>query len=325
MITLETNYAGLKLKNPIIISSSNLTNTPEKNQKLCAAGAGAIVLKSLFEEQINMEANSISHSDAFNNENSYLIEYIKGHKLVEYLNLIKESKAKCNIPIIASINCYDNNNWVGFAKKIAEAGADAIEINILAIQTELNYHYGDFEKKHIEVLCAVKKEINIPVIMKLGDNLTNPITLINQLYANGAAAVVLFNRFYQPNINIQSLTHTSGEVLSSRQDLSNTLRWVGIASAAVEKIDISASGGIHSAEDAIKVLLAGSTVIEICSTIYKNGMEIIQQISDGIQAWMIEKHYESLNQFRGLLNVKNLKGINTFERTQFLKYFGSAD
>ena len=243
MTDLKTTFAGLSLRNPIIISSSGLTNSVGKNKKLAEDGAGAIVLKSLFEEQIMLEADQLKDPAFYPEASDYLEEYIREHKLSEYLTLIKESKKVCPIPIIASINCYTDSEWIDFAKKIEEAGADALEINILALQSELQYTYGSFEQRHIDILRRIKQTVNIPVIMKLGDNLTNPVVLIDQLYANGAAAVVLFNRFYQPDINIEKLEHISGEIFSNASDLANPLRWIGIASAVVDKIDYAASGG----------------------------------------------------------------------------------
>ena len=197
MTDLKTTFAGLSLRNPIIISSSGLTNSVGKNKKLAENGAGAIVLKSLFEEQIMLEADQLKDPAFYPEASDYLAEYIREHKLSEYLTLIKESKKECPIPIIASINCYSDSEWIDFAKQIEAAGADALEINILALQSDVQYTYGSFEQRHIDILRHIKKTINIPVIMKLGDNLTNPVALIDQLYANGAAAVVLFNRFYR--------------------------------------------------------------------------------------------------------------------------------
>lgn len=325
MATLETTFAGLKLKNPIIVSSSGLTDSAAKNQKLCEAGAGAIVLKSLFEEQIMMEADWMGDANMYPEGSDYLVGYIREHKLGEYLNLIKESKQVCNIPIIASINCYQNADWIDFAKKIEEAGADALEINILALQTDVLYNYGTFEQRHIEILQHIKKTIQIPVIMKLGDNLTNPIALIEQLYANGAAAVVLFNRFYQPDIDIEKLTHTTGNVFSNEAELGKTLRWIGIASASVKNLDYAASGGVHSAEGMIKAILAGASAIEMCSIIYQKTPAVIQEFLATAEQWMTRKGMDSIGQFKGMLNIHDLKGINTFERTQFLKYFSSHE
>ena len=213
MTQLKTSFAGLSLRNPVIISSSSLTNSAEKNKKLELAGAGAIVLKSVFEEQIMMQAHHMATYDS-PEAGDYLSTYVRSHAIKEYIDLIQETKRLCTIPIIASINCFSSSEWTDFARTMQDAGADALELNILSLQTEKEYQYGAFEQRHIDILSSVKKHVSIPVIIKLGTNLTNPIALINQLYANGAAAVVLFNRFYQPDINIETKSYSSGEVFS---------------------------------------------------------------------------------------------------------------
>ena len=322
MTDLKTTFAGLQLKNPIIISSSGLTNSAGKNKKLAEAGAVAIVLKSLFEEQIFIEADQLK-DPTYSEGNDYLAEYIREHKLSEYLELIKESKKVCDIPIIASINCYTDSEWINFAKQIEEAGADALEINILALQSDVQYKYGSFEQRHIDILSHIKRVVKLPVIMKLGDNLTNPVTLIDQLYANGAAAVVLFNRFYQPDIDIEKMEHISGNVFSNASDLSKTLRWIGIASAMVDKIDYAASGGIHKPEAVVKAILAGASAVEVCSAIYQNTNMYIGEMTRFLQTWMEGKGFKNIAQFKGKLNAKDVQGINMWERTQFLKYFSS--
>ena len=312
MTDLKTTFAGLSLRNPIIISSSGLTNSVGKNKKLAEDGAGAIVLKSLFEEQIMLEAEQLKDPAFYPEGSDYLAEYIREHKLSEYLTLIKESKKVCPIPIIASINCYSDSEWVDFAKQIEEAGADAIEINILALQSDIQYTYGSFEQRHIDILRHIKKTVSIPVIMKLGDNLTNPVALIDQLYANGAAAVVLFNRFYQPDINIEKMIQVSGNVFSNEADLSKALRWIGIASAAVNKLDYAASGGIHSPEGVVKAILAGASAVEICSVLYQNSATIIEEYIRFLNLWMDRKGMETISQFKGIRNVNDPKGVNTF-------------
>lgn len=325
MADLKTTFAGLTLKNPVIISSSGLTNSAAKNAKLEAAGAGAIILKSLFEEQIMMEADRLRNPSYYAEGSDYLAEYIRSHQLAEYLELIKESKKACTIPVIASINCYSDSEWVDFAKQIEEAGADALEINILALQSEVQYAYGSFEQRHIDILQHVKKTIQIPVIMKLGDNLTNPVTLIDQLYANGAAAVVLFNRFYQPDIDIEKMEQTSGQVFSCPADFGRSLRWIGIASAQVNKLDYALSGGTHKPEDVVKAILAGASAVEICSAIYQNTNSFINEANRFLGTWMERKGFERISQFKGKLNAQDVEGINTFERTQFLKYFSNKE
>ena len=325
MATLKTTFAGLELRNPIIVSSSGLTDSAEKNQKFYEAGVGAIVLKSLFEEQIMMEADWLGDPNMYPEGSDYLVEYVRQHKLSEYLELIKETKKVCPIPVIASINCYQDAEWVGFAQQMEAAGADAIEINILALQTDMQYNYGSFEQRHIDILSHIKKTVRIPIIMKLGDNLTNPVALIDQLYANGAAAVVLFNRFYQPDINIENMEHMSGEIFSNASDLANPLRWIGIASAVVDKIDYAASGGVANPESVVKAILAGASAVEVCSAIYQNTNAFIGEANRFLSAWMERKGFNNITQFKGRLNIKDVKGVNTFERTQFLKYFGKKE
>lgn len=325
MTDLKTTFAGLSLRNPIIISSSGLTNSAGKNKRLAEAGAGAIVLKSLFEEQIMLEADQLKDPAFYPEASDYLEEYIREHKLAEYLTLIKESKKECSIPIIASINCYSDSEWVDFAKQIQEAGADALEINILELQSDVQYTYGSFEQRHIDILRHIKQTVTIPVIMKLGDNLTNPVALIDQLYANGAAAVVLFNRFYQPDINIENMEQVSGEVFSTSADLATPLRWIGIASSVVNKIDYAASGGVANPEAVVKVILAGASAVEVCSAIYQNTNAFIGESTRFLSAWMERKGFNNIAQFKGKLNIKDVQGINTFERTQFLKYFGKKE
>ncbi|WP_018108700.1 dihydroorotate dehydrogenase-like protein [Bacteroides propionicifaciens] len=325
MTDFKTNFAGLTLRNPIIVSSSGLTNSADKNKKLAEAGAGAIVLKSLFEEQILIETDQmLTDAASYMEGTDYLQEYVRHHKLNEYLELIKSSKAVCqDVPIIASINCYSDSEWIDFAKQIEEAGADAIEVNILALQTDINYVYGSFEQRHVDILKHIKKTVKLPVIMKLGNSFTNPVALINQLYANGADAVVLFNRFYQPDIDIIKMKHAAGPILSSSNELPNSLRWIGIASAVVDKIDYAASGGVQSPQDVVKTLLAGASAVQVCSIIYKKSDTEIRKMLTFLGTWMQDNGFERINQFKGRLNHKNVKNANYFERTQFLKYFSA--
>ena len=326
MANLKTTFAGLSLDNPIIISSSGLTSTADKVKRLEDAGAAAVVLKSVFEEQINMHAGSLaSHYDDTYGESDYLTAYVRSHALNEHISVIEQAKRSCQIPIIASINCYSDSEWEDFATLMQQAGADAIELNILTLQTSTSYQYGSFEQKHVDILRHIKKNLRIPIIMKLGTNLTNPISLINQLYANGASAVVLFNRFYQPDFNIDDLTFTTSNVLSSPCELADRLRWTAIASAEVKKIDYAVSGGAHSGKDIIKSILAGASAVELCSAIYEKGNKYINVMKQEIAEWMDSKAYETIQQFKGKMNAAAEGGINTFERTQFMRYFSSHE
>lgn len=324
MTQLKTTFAGLSLRNPIIVSSSGLTNSAEKNKKLELAGAGAIVLKSVFEEQIMMQAHHMATHD-YPEAGDYLSTYVRSHAINEYISLIQETKRLCNIPVIASINCFSSSEWTDFARTMEEAGADALELNILSLQTDADYKYGAFEQRHIDILSNVKKHTSIPVIMKLGSNLTNPIALIRQLYANGAAAVVLFNRFYQPDIDIDNKTYLSGEVFSHPAELANGLRWTAIASAKVPQIDYAISGGVHDGKAVVKAILAGASAVEVCSAIYQKGNGIIEDMTRELSEWMKKQGYDTIDEFKNEMNALSIGESNPFERTQFMKYFSSKE
>ena len=235
MTDFSTSFAGLKLANPIIISSSGLTKTADKVARLAEAGAGAVVLKSLFEEQIMHETGKALEENAHDHAEGmeYISAYVRQQTIQDYLDVIRKSKKACDIPVIASINCHSDAEWVNFARDIEMAGADAIEVNILSLQTGTNYEWGSFEKEHVKILRHLKQTVKIPVIMKLGNCFTNPVALVSQLKANGADAVVLFNRFFPFDIDIEHLTTSAGHILGCASDLSNPLRWAGIISGKV--------------------------------------------------------------------------------------------
>ncbi len=318
---LTTSYAGLQLRNPIIAASSSKTNNAKHNKDLDDAGVGAIVLKSLFEENIIHAECEMMKNEQHTEAADYLSAYLRTHELNEYIALIKESKRVCSVPIIASINAVNAGEWTSFAKLIEQAGADALEINIMGIECNVNYTYGDVEERHINILKAVKSVINIPVIVKLGSMLSNPIALIDKLKAHGAAAVVLFNRMYQSDINIDKIEYVSANTLSSAADLLLPLRWVAIASNNVKGIDIAHSGGIQTANDLIKAILAGATAVQVCSTLYKNGNNWITDTLKQIQQWQNKQGYLNINDYRGKLTATD-ENQELLMRTQFLRTFG---
>ena len=325
--SLTTVFAGLELRNPIIIGSCGRTAKAELNRRLEDAGAGAIVLKSLFEESIvqrsahiaglSQEATPSVHSE----QDDYLQGYLRNHILQEYLDLIRESKRLCTIPIIASINCFTQGEWVEFAREIERAGADAVELNIMSIRTAIEYHHGDFERHHVEILSAVNERTRIPIIVKLGANLTNPVALAERLYAHGAAGVVLFNRMYQPDIDIERMEYTSGWILSNESDLATPLRWTGCVSAAVPQLDIALSGGVHNGAAVIKALLAGASAVEVCSAIYRHSEAWIAPALRFVEGWLADHGYSSLLDARGVMNARDLEYAERLERVHFLQYF----
>lgn len=324
MNKLETTFAGLKLKNPFIVSSCNLTNSPEKNKKWEDAGAAAVVLKSLFEEEIEAEADWMQ-SGAHAEEQDYLLYYHRAHRLEEYLRLVKETKAVCSIPVIASINCYRLTEWTEFARQIEQAGADALELNVMSVCSELDYEYGAYECLHIEIAERIKQTVNIPFVVKLGKNLTNPIPLINQLYAHGAAGVVLFNRMVTPDINLEKMDYTAGNVLSHPCDLYESIRWIGLASDRVPKLTYAASGGIAQGTDIVKVILAGASAVEVCSVLYRKDGNGIKEMLDVLDKWMDDNNYDCIADFKGMMNAGKAGGGTAFERTQFFKNFGKYE
>lgn len=308
----------------LFISSSSLTNSAEKNKKLELAGAGAIVLKSVFEEQIMMQAHHMATYDS-PEAGDYLSTYVRSHAIKEYIDLIQETKRLCTIPIIASINCFSSSEWTDFARTMQDAGADALELNILSLQTEKEYQYGAFEQRHIDILSSVKKHVSIPVIIKLGTNLTNPIALINQLYANGAAAVVLFNRFYQPDINIETKSYSSGEVIQPSFGPGKRFALDSYCFSTSTTNCYAISGGVHDGKAMVKAILAGASAVEVCSVIYQKGENFIESMTEELSEWMKKQGYNTISEFKSEMNALSTGESNPFERTQFMKYFSSKE
>jgi len=328
MASLKTTYLGLNLKSPIIVGSSGLTNSVEKIIKLREAGAGAVVLKSLFEEQLNHEVdNSLqtAHNSNYPESYYYVGEYTKMSSVFSYLQLIKDAKSAVDIPIIASINCYSSHEWINLAKQIQDAGADALELNIHVVNTKKNVDASDYENMYYEVAEAVCKEVSIPVAMKLGFYISNLVSVVNKLAMKGVKGAVLFNRFYAPDIDINKIKPSVSGVFSTETDIRHSLRWVAIVSGKVKNIDIAASTGIHSGEAVIKQLLVGAKAVQICSSIYQNGPEVISHMLDFVNNWMKEKNFDTIDDFDGMLSYSNIDNPTLYERSQFMKYYASKE
>lgn len=322
MINLSTEYAGLKLRNPLIAASSGLTNSISKIIKLDKAGVGAVVLKSLFEEQIDSHSEKLNLTSDYPEASDYINAYVEMNHVEKYLDLIREAKSLCNIPIIASINCYKVANWINFAKSIEDAGADALELNIFLINTG---QYGDryLEESYINIVREIKKIISIPIIIKIARTVSNLPGLVEKLEALGVSAVVLFNRFYQLDIDINAIEITSGPVFSHPEDFSETLRWTAITSGYVPNFNIACSYGVHKWEDIIKGLLAGATAMQLCSVLYEEGLEIIPEMINNLKDWMTQNNYKRIEEFRGKLSYLNIPNPALYERAQFMKYFSN--
>lgn len=321
MIDLSVKYAGLELKSPIIVSSSGLTNTVPRIRKIADAGAGAVVLKSLFEEQIQFEIGAMETGGEYPEAADYLKTYARENSVGNYLELIRKAKAAVDIPVIASVNCYSNSEWVDFTLQMEEAGADGIELNIYYMANDRKKDPRSYENVYLRILEDVKKTVHIPVMVKLGMHFTNLTWIAEELSVRGADGIVMFNRFYAPDIDTDNFTLGAAEVLSSPADIRNSLRWVGIISSEVPKLDIAASTGVHSGLAAVKQLLAGAQAVQVCSVLYRNGVEYVHELIGEMKKWMEKKQYNAIDEFRGKMSYANLKDPAAYERAQFIKYF----
>jgi dihydroorotate dehydrogenase (fumarate) len=323
MFTLETTYLGLNLKNPLIVSSSGLTDSAEKIRSLEASGAGAVVLKSLFEEQINYEAGMYVEDGLSPEAHDYITGYAKTNALEQYLNLIETAKKAVRIPVIASINCMTADEWVSFARNIEQAGADALELNVFYVASNKGKSSEQYEKLYHDLIVKVRQVTKLPLAVKIGYHFTNLPRMVNDLYVRGARGVVLFNRFYEPDIDIDHFKLTTSGVFSSPADIRQSLRWVGIISDQVEQIDIAASTGIHDSKAVIKQILAGARAVQLCSLLYKKGEGQLTIIAEELEAWMKKQGYKTLESFRGKLNYSKIADPSLYERSQFMKYFSN--
>jgi len=320
----KTSFAGLSLPNPIIIASSGLSGSVEKNKELEKAGAGAIILQSIFEDQIEIQTNTTTQVFASEMEDISL-NAENSTKIADYLKLIQETKKQCHIPVIASIICHKVGNWVNFVRQIEMAGADAIELNIFALCTENKGYNNSLEQLYLKITEKVKALVSMPIIVKISKYFSHIVQLASDLHTTGANGVVLFSRFYQPDIDIHKLQIYSGDVFSSSTDIADTLRWTPIVSRKHPDLSIASCTGIHDWEGIVKCILSGASAVEICSAVYQHGNEIISVMKRGIEEWMTTMKFNSIEEFKGKLNTVCLEDPSLHERTQFRKYFSNRD
>lgn len=325
MTNLTTSYLGLSLTSPIIVSSSRLTSELANLKSAEEHGAGAVVLKSLFEEQIMFHINELSSDHRSAEAGDYISSYVRSHSVDEYLSLIRKAKKELSIPVIASINCFSNGSWTEFAGKIDDAGADALEINAFFMPVDRKVSSSDAEKIYLELVEKISGEVSIPITVKMAPRFSNILFMIDQFYMRGVQGVVMFNRFYEPDIDIRTMEIVPAQIFSAAEEKRNVIRWIAMSSALNIKIDISASTGVKSSDDVVKYLLAGAGTVQVCSVLYQKGLRYISELNSGIIRWMNEKKFSSISEFRGRLNWKNTDNPLVFERTQFMKYFSSVD
>lgn len=318
---LKVKYLGLDLKNTLIASSSPLTANIGKIKELYRNGIGAVVLKSIFEEQITGEAAVLQRYNDYAEAAAYLRTYVANDYMKGFVELIKDTKESTDIPVIASINCATEGKWVDYALKIQEAGADALELNIFFLPNDPKIEGGDIVDKYLHIIQTIVSLVKIPVSVKLSLRFTNILNVTQQIYYRKAKGVVMYNRFFEPDINIDTMEYTAADGISSPKELHNSLRDIAVTSAIVPGLDISASTGIHSGEDAVKAILAGAKTVQLCSTILKNGMGVIGEINDFILKWMDKNTFDDIGDFRGLMNKKMRLDDPALERVQYMKYF----
>lgn len=324
---LSVKYMGLNLKSPLIVGSSGLTNSVENVKELEKFGAGAVVLKSLFEEQILFEADAASKENEYDYPEAldYIKSYAKEESISTYLKLIEDCKKEVSIPIIASVNCVTDGKWLEFASKMEKAGADALELNVSLLPTDLEKSSAENEKLYFEIIEQVKKVVKIPVALKMSHYSAGLAHLIKTLdWTKNIDAFVLFNRYYNPDIDIHTMKITSSGVFSSPSDIAASLRWVAVLSDNI-RTNISASTGVHSGADIVKQLLAGADTVQVVSAIYKHGPSYVKTMLDEVQEWMNKQNFKTLEDYRGKVSYKNVQNPVAFERVQFMKYFGGIE
>ncbi len=320
---LKTTYMGIELKNPVIIGASNLITDIEMAKKLEEAGAAALVYKSLFEEQIHSEAAELEEDlheyDERHAEMTSLFPTIEHSGPKAHLLALKKLKESVSIPVFASLNCLYDVSWVEYAKYLEQTGVDGLELNFYHTISDNTKSSEEIENEQLEVLKKVKSALKIPVSVKLSSHYSNPLNLVRNMDLSGADGFVLFNRLFQPDIDIENEELKMPYNLSSKNDNRMALRYTGLLSGTVQG-SLCASNGIHDAEDLISLLLSGADAAQIVSTIYKNGIIQVTTILEDLSVWMKNKGYNSISDFKGKLSKENLKEPYAYKRSQYVDY-----
>lgn len=323
MADLSVTYMGMELENPIVVASSSLTSTLEGVRHCADSGAGAVVLKSIFEEQIEAETAEVER-EAMPYQHPEAFDYVRQTAMQmsqdKYLKLIKDSKKAVSIPVIASLNCVNPGWWTSYAVKIADAGADALELNIALLPTDPLRTAREIERTYTKIIDSVLKKINLPVAVKIGPYFTSLPHMARELSGAGASALVLFNRFYQLDIDIEKMCLTPGYHFSSPDEIHVPLRWVAILFTQV-RCDLAATTGVHEGAAVIKQLLAGARVVQVCSTLYRNGLGRIEEMTRELSSWMDKQGYGAIEDFRGRMSMEFSDKPEQYERLQYIKVY----
>lgn len=326
---MKTNYLGSELRSPVIVASSPYTADSEHIAKCIRHGAGAVVIKSIFEEQIIRQATALSQASpdaGMGDAGEYLERYLGDDYLTRHLRLIgaaREAGKNCDhsVPVIGSINCIaGSDGWVEYAVAMERAGAAALELNIFLQPTDRHLTATELEHTYANTVCNVAEAVSIPIAVKLPQRLTNVLAAADSLLGHGARGVVLFNRFFEPDIDIEQLTFTVGSPYSHSSELRNVLRTVALCTTAVPQLDIAVSTGVHDGQAAVKALLCGARAVQICTAIHKFGYPVIGEMNTFIDAWADRHGFASLEEFRGRMDYGHA-GDDTYQRTQYMRYY----
>lgn len=318
---LKTNYMGIELENPIIVGASNMASNLDKLKKAEDAGAGAIVFKSLFEEQIQLETFQLEENlSEFNDINAEMITMhpnIEHAGPDEHLVNVRNAKESLSVPLIASLNAVNYDTWIKYAKLLAETGVDGLELNFYSTPDNFDRDASSIEREQVSIIKEVKQSVSIPVSVKLSSDYTNVLNLIKNMDRAGANAFILFNSFFQPDIDIISEEHIKLFSISNEGDYRHSLRYSGLLYDNI-KADICSSRGIFTGEDIIKLILAGSSCVQVVSTLYHSGVTQIGVMKKEIMEWMDKKNYTSLDEFRGKLSRNSLTNRFVYKRAQYV-------
>jgi dihydroorotate dehydrogenase (fumarate) len=321
MADLTTSYLGLTLENPVVVSSSGITRNLEGVLRCAEAGAGAIVLKSLFEEQIESEAEQEEESTDVSmhpEAQDYIRQMGKHLGPDDYLALVEQAKKKTDVPIIASLNSRTTKWWGNYARQLEQAGADALELNMSIMPRRFDETADAVERRYVNIVDKVRRQTSVPLAAKIGPFFTSLPNFTTELRKAGVQALVLFNRFYQLDINVQTMKLAPGYMFSSPHEVYEPLRWISVLHPEVG-CDLSASTGVHTGTEAVKLLLAGAKTVQVCSTLYKNGIDRIATIRSDIERWMTEHGYAGIDDFRGILSQSQSEQPEAYERLQYIK------
>lgn len=328
MANLKTTYLGIELKNPVIIGASNIVNNIDNVKRIEEAGAGAIVYKSLFEEQIQLEnAQFDDKLQEYNERNAEMVKLFPALEHAgpeEHLFNLAKVKKSVSIPVIASLNAIYKESWIDYASRIEEMGVDALELNFYYVPRDINFDGHTLIEQQVDIFKEVKKKVKIPVSVKLSSFYANPLHIVSRLDKEGAKGFVLFNRLFQPEIDMEKEEHYTPFNLSSPEDNRLPLRFAGLLYGNV-KGNICSNSGIFTGLDVAKMILAGADCVQVVSTLYKNKIEYIRTIIKDLEGWMDKKGYNTLDDFRGKLSDKKINNPFVYKRAQYIDLLLKSD